>query len=258
MSDWNAKAHDDLPEGLEWQSREPARLRQGSLRPGRRSYWPRWSRCWRPTVRRQQFPGRSGGRGPHDRPAHRRNARAPTIGPYKLLEQIGEGGMGVVYMAEQTEPVQRQVALKIIKPGMDTRQVIARFEAERQALAMMDHPEHRQGVRRRHDGLGPAVLRHGTGQRHPDHRLLRPASSSDDPRAAGAVRPRLPGGPARPPEGHHPPRPQAVERPGRRCTTSEPVPKIIDFGVAKAIGAAADRADARSPASVRWSARRCT
>jgi WD40 repeat protein/serine/threonine protein kinase len=61
------------------------------------------------------------------------------IGPYKLLQQIGEGGMGVVHMAEQTEPVRRRVALKIIKPGMDTRQVIARFEAERQALAMMDH-----------------------------------------------------------------------------------------------------------------------
>jgi serine/threonine protein kinase len=62
------------------------------------------------------------------------------IGPYKLLQQIGEGGMGVVYMAEQTEPIARRVALKIIKPGMDTRQVIARFEAERQALALMDHP----------------------------------------------------------------------------------------------------------------------
>ena len=63
-----------------------------------------------------------------------------VIGPYKLLQQIGEGGMGVVYMAEQAEPVERRVALKIIKPGMDTRQVIARFEAEGQALAMMDHP----------------------------------------------------------------------------------------------------------------------
>ena len=63
-----------------------------------------------------------------------------TIGPFKLLEQIGEGGMGIVYMAEQTQPVRRKVALKIIKPGMDTRQVIARFEAERQALAMMEHP----------------------------------------------------------------------------------------------------------------------
>ena len=63
-----------------------------------------------------------------------------VIGRYKLLQQIGEGGMGVVYMAEQQEPVIRKVALKIIKLGMDTRQVVARFEAERQALALMDHP----------------------------------------------------------------------------------------------------------------------
>ncbi len=62
------------------------------------------------------------------------------IGPYTLLEAIGEGGMGTVFMAEQTQPVRRKVALKIIKPGMDTKQVVARFEAERQALAMMDHP----------------------------------------------------------------------------------------------------------------------
>jgi serine/threonine protein kinase len=62
-----------------------------------------------------------------------------VIGPYKLLEQIGEGGFGVVFMAEQTQPVRRKVALKVLKPGMDTRQVIARFEAERQALAIMDH-----------------------------------------------------------------------------------------------------------------------
>jgi eukaryotic-like serine/threonine-protein kinase len=63
-----------------------------------------------------------------------------VIGPYELLESIGEGGMGVVYVAEQARPVRRRVALKVIKPGMDTRQVLARFEAERQALAMMDHP----------------------------------------------------------------------------------------------------------------------
>jgi serine/threonine protein kinase len=62
------------------------------------------------------------------------------IGPYKLLEKIGEGGMACVYMAEQEKPLHRRVALKIIKLGMDTKQVIARFEAERQALAMMDHP----------------------------------------------------------------------------------------------------------------------
>jgi serine/threonine protein kinase len=62
------------------------------------------------------------------------------IGPFKLLERIGEGGMGVVFMAEQDTPVRRTVALKIIKPGMDSSHVIARFEAERQALALMDHP----------------------------------------------------------------------------------------------------------------------
>jgi serine/threonine protein kinase/tetratricopeptide (TPR) repeat protein len=63
-----------------------------------------------------------------------------NIGRYKLLEKIGEGGCGVVYVAEQTKPVYRRIALKVIKPGMDTNQVVARFEAERQALAMMDHP----------------------------------------------------------------------------------------------------------------------
>src|SRR5262249_10816112 len=62
-----------------------------------------------------------------------------VIGPYKLKEQIGEGGMGLVFVAEQQQPVRRKVALKIIKPGMDSKQVVARFEAERQALAMMDH-----------------------------------------------------------------------------------------------------------------------
>ncbi len=67
--------------------------------------------------------------------------RAGTvIGPFKLMEQIGQGGMGLVFVAEQQHPVRRKVALKIIKPGMDTRDIIARFEAERQALALMDHP----------------------------------------------------------------------------------------------------------------------
>jgi serine/threonine protein kinase len=74
-------------------------------------------------------PGERPGEGPGD-----------TIGPYKLLQVIGEGGFGTVYMAEQEQPIRRRVALKVIKLGMDTRAVIARFEAERQALAMMDHP----------------------------------------------------------------------------------------------------------------------
>src|SRR5262245_53746121 len=62
------------------------------------------------------------------------------IGPYTLREQIGEGGFGLVFVAEQQQPVRRKVALKVIKPGMDTRAVVARFEAERQALALMEHP----------------------------------------------------------------------------------------------------------------------
>jgi eukaryotic-like serine/threonine-protein kinase len=70
------------------------------------------------------------------------------IGPYKLMEQIGEGGMGLVFVADQQRPVRRKLALKVIKPGMDTRQVIARFEAERQALALMDHPN----IAKVHDG----------------------------------------------------------------------------------------------------------
>jgi WD40 repeat protein/serine/threonine protein kinase len=83
-----------------------------------------------------------GARGTEDASGRRPTGEGPgdRIGPYKLLEAIGEGGMGVVYMAEQTKPVRRRVALKVIKPGMDTRQVIARFDAERQALALMDHP----------------------------------------------------------------------------------------------------------------------
>ncbi len=87
--------------------------------------------------------------GPLDRPlptpvvtTDEANAEPPgtVIGPYKLLEQIGEGGFGIVFMAEQQGPIRRKVALKVLKPGMDTRQVIARFEAERQALALMDPP----------------------------------------------------------------------------------------------------------------------
>jgi eukaryotic-like serine/threonine-protein kinase len=78
----------------------------------------------------------------HVEPAERLIAERPgtIIGPYTLLEQIGEGGMGVVFLAEQTHPIERQVALKIVKPGLDSRQVLARFEAERHALALMDHP----------------------------------------------------------------------------------------------------------------------
>ena len=100
------------------------------------------------------------------------------IGPYKLIEPIGEGGMGSVWMAEQTEPVQRLVAVKLIKAGMDSRQVIARFEAERQALALMDHPN----IARVLDGgtteQWPAVLRHGSRQGGAHHRATATSTTS--------------------------------------------------------------------------------
>ena len=86
-----------------------------------------------------------------------------SIGPYKLLEQIGEGGMGLVFMAEQQQPLRRLVALKIIKPGMDTRQVIARFEAERQALALMDHPNIAKVLDAGDTGNTPPLSKGGPG-----------------------------------------------------------------------------------------------
>ena len=105
-----------------------------------------------------------------------------SIGPYKLLEKIGEGGFGIVYMAEQSAPVRRRVALKVIKLGMDTREVIARFEAERQALAMMDHPNIAKvldaGSTHSEDGRPYFVMELREGNSH--HRVLRqePAQST--------------------------------------------------------------------------------
>ena len=156
-----------------------------------------------------------------------------VIGPYKLLQQIGEGGMGVVFMAEQTEPVQRTVALKIIKPGMDTRQVIARFEAERQALAMMDHPNIAK------------VLDAGTtdsGRPYFVMELVKgvPITKYCDEKhlplraAAGAVRCRS----ARPCSMPIRRESSIATSSPRTCwwpsTTTTPCPKVIDFGVAKA------------------------
>ena len=129
---------------------------------------------------------------------------ARTIGPYRLLQRVGEGGMGEVWLAEQTHPVRRQVALKVIKAGMDTQQVVARFEAERQALALMDHP----AIATVFDGgstpEGRPVLRDGVREGRAHHVLLRPAAAWNDG-APGAIHPRLRGRAARPPEGRDPP-----------------------------------------------------
>ena len=90
------------------------------------------------------------------------------IGPYKILQVIGEGGMGVVYEAEQTAPVRRRVALKMMKVGMDTKEVVARFEAERQGP-----PQHRQGAGRWRVGQGTALFCDGTSEGSSTHRILR-------------------------------------------------------------------------------------
>ena len=164
------------------------------------------------------------------------------VGRYKLLQKIGEGGCGVVYMAEQEEPVRRRVALKIIKLGMDTKQVVARFEAERQALALMDHPNIAK------------VLDAGatdTGRPYFVMELVRGVKITDycdqnklrHTAAAGACSSRF----ARPSS-------TRTRRASFTATSSlrtfwspmhdgVPVPKVIDFGIAKATQGSADGQD---------------
>src|SRR5262249_39645265 len=159
-----------------------------------------------------------------------------VIGPYKLLEQIGEGGFGVVFMAEQMQPLRRKVALKVLKPGMDTRQVVARFEAERQALALMDHPN----IAHVFDGGATP-----SGRPYFVMELVKGAPITaycDQQRLTPAQRLGLflqvcQGGQ------HAPKRditPGDVNPPNARAPRhdSAPVVKVIDFGVAKALGQA--------------------
>jgi eukaryotic-like serine/threonine-protein kinase len=137
-----------------------------------------------------------------------------VLGPYKLIERIGEGGMGSVWMAQQTEPVKRLVALKLIKAGMDSKQVIARFEAERQALALMDHPN----IARVLDagttvaGRPYFVMELVKGQSitaYCDERKLTPRQRLE------LFVPICHGVQQEHPEGGHPPRSQTVQRAGR-------------------------------------------
>jgi serine/threonine protein kinase len=159
-----------------------------------------------------------------------------VIGPYKLVEQIGEGGMGTVWMAQQTEPVKRLVALKLVKPGMDSKQVIARFEAERQALALMDHPNIAK------------VLDAGTteaGRPFFVMELVRGVPVTDFcDRAALTTRQRLELFAQVCQAVQHAHQKGVIHRdlkPSNVLVTlydGVPVPKVIDFGIAKAVGAA--------------------
>ena len=156
-----------------------------------------------------------------------------TIGPYKLMEQIGEGGFGLVFVAEQREPVRRRVALKLIKPGMDTREIIARFEAERQALALMDHPNIARVLDAGTTDSGrpyfvmdlvrgtPITVFCDEGQLTPKERLqlfLPVCRAVQHAHQKGIIHRDL--------------------KPSNLLVTindGEPVPKVIDFGVAKAL-----------------------
>ena len=130
------------------------------------------------------------------------------IGPYKLLEQIGEGGMGIVYMPRRREPVRRNVALKIIKPGMDSREVVTRFEAERQALAMMDHPNIAKVFDAGATDAGRPYFAMELVKGTPITEYCDRAATLD-PRAAGVVRHPLPRRAACPSERRDPSRSQA-------------------------------------------------
>ena len=137
------------------------------------------------------------------------------VGPYRLLQKIGEGGMGEVWEAEQQQPIRRRVALKLIKWGMDTKEVLARFESERQALALMNHPNIAKAfdAGSSDEGRPYFAMEFVKGVRDQD--LLR-CQSPRHPESIGALLSGLRGCAARPPEGRHPPRPQTVQYPGRR------------------------------------------
>jgi serine/threonine protein kinase len=157
-----------------------------------------------------------------------------SVGPYRLLEQIGEGGMGTVFRAEQTEPVAREVAVKIIKLGLDTRPVVAPVRAERQALAMMDHPNIAKVLDAGSTGVRLPVLRDGAGQGRADHRVLRRTSPDARERlelfilVCQAVQ--------------HAHQKGIIHRDLKPANVlvarydGKPVPKVIDFGLAKATG----------------------
>jgi eukaryotic-like serine/threonine-protein kinase len=179
----------------------------------------------------------------------------PIIGRYRLLQQIGEGGMGLVFMAQQTEPIHRKVALKLVKPGMDSREVLARFQVEQQALAMMDHPHIAQ------------VLDAGTTAEGRPYFVMElvcgvPITEyCDQERLAICDRLQLLVDVCRAVQHAH--QKGIIHRdlkPSNVMVTLQdgtPVVKVIDFGVAKALNPEMPGGPS-SRTSPKWSARRCT
>ena len=210
--------------------------------------------CWRPptpptacwTVRRQTLPG-------DHRPADHRRAPARSSARTSCCSRSAKGAWARSTWPSRPQPVRRKVALKIIKPGMDTAQVIARFEAERQALALMDHPNIARVLDAGTTAAGRPYFVMELVKGVPITELLRRAPAHAA-RAAGAVRPGLPGGPARPSEGDHPPRHQAVERAGH-AVRRQAGAQGDRLRRGQGDRPAADRARRCSPASARWSAR---
>lgn len=187
-----------------------------------------------PRGRRRPVPvGEASGTPPRDVSVTVHEEAGSFVGPYRLLEMLGQGGFGIVYLAEQTEPIRRRVALKIIKLGMDTRQVVARFEAERQALAMMDHPNVAKVFDAGSTGHGRPYFvmelvqgvpitdycdRHKLGTRERLELFIQVCDAVQHAHQKGII--------------HRDIKPSNVLVTVR---DERPVPKVIDFGVAKAI-----------------------
>jgi serine/threonine protein kinase/WD40 repeat protein len=186
-------------------------------------------------AHRAQRIGTKPGSDPGDDSGRPKVPERSRIGPYLLLERLGEGGFGVVYLAEQHKPVKRRVAIKVLKPGMDTRQVIARFEAERHALAMMEHP----GIARVFDGGETEtgrpyfVMELVRGEPITEYCDRRELSINERLRLFGKVCGAL----------HHAHMKGVIHRdikPSNVLVTEidgEATPKVIDFGIAKATNA---------------------